>query len=344
MRWKQTLQLVEAHCEGEIGRIVTAGCPPIPGNTMAEKLAWMDVNGNGLRRLLVQEPRGAAAGSVNILLPPTRPDADAGFIVLQADQAHAMSGSNAMCLVTALLETGYIQMQEPETLVRLDTAAGLVDALAYCKDGKCERVSLDMPPAFVEALDAEIETENWGRLRYDLAFGGVFYALVDVKQLGLEIEPRQAHLLAAAGARLRSLLRTAVSVRHPEVPEIEGVAYVTFRDYDADGALRLCTTLWPGRVDRSPCGTGSSANLATLHARGLVKQGEVLRSRSTIGSEFEVEFLGEAATAERVTTRSRISGRSWIYGIHQIGLDPADPFPQGFLLSDTWGPQVGVSH
>lgn len=341
MRWKQTLQLVEAHCEGEIGRVVTAGCPPIPGKTMAEKLAWMNDKGHGLRRFLVGEPRGAAAGSVNLLFPPTRPDADAAFLVLQADQTHAMSGSNAMCLVTALLETGTIPMREPQTRVRLDTAAGLLQAVADCSDGSCTRVSLDMPAAFVEKLDAEIETTDWGRLHYDLAFGGVFYALFDVEQLGLKIEPEQAHLLAAAGVHLRSMLRSTVSVHHPQIPEIKDVAYVTFRSRDADDVVRLCTTLWPGRLDRSPCGTGSSANLATLHARGLVQQGDVLRSRSTIGGEFDIEFLGVSTVAERIATRARISGRSWVFGIHQIGLDPTDPFPEGFFLSDTWGPLVG---
>ena len=340
MRWKRTLQLIEVHCEGEVGKIVTAGFPNIPGASVAEKMAWMNQHGNELRNFLVREPRGALAGSVNVLLPASRPEADAGFFVLQADQAHAMSGSNSMCLVTALLETGMIEMREPETIVTLDTASGLLKAVAACKNGRCEAVTLNMIPAFVEELDVEIHTRKWGTIRFDVGYGGVYYAIVDTDQLDLKIEPGQARELAEAGVRLAKLIRNKYHVQHPEIPEIEGVAYVMFRNYEEDGAIRTCTTLWPGRVDRSPCGTGSNLNLATMYKRGLVNPGDELISRSIIGGEFRVKFLEETNVAGRIGTSAAISGRSWIYGIHQVGLDPTDPFTEGFVLSDTWGPLV----
>ncbi len=337
MRWSRTLQLVDLHCEGEIGRVVTGGVLNIPGLTMAAKLNHLNTTDDSLRQLLTSEPRSGPAGSVVLLTPPTHPDADTGMIILQPDQAHAMSGSNAICAVTALVETGMILLTEPMTEVILDTAAGLVKAIAHCPGGQCERVTLDMPMAFVEALDAVIETPDWGTVRYDLCFGGVFYALVDVDQIGMKINPDNARSLAAAGVELRNTIDASQNIRHPLTPEISGLAYVMFRDKDSDGVVRTCTTLRPGRVDRSPCGTGSSAHLASLFARGQAVPGDILRSRSILGGEFEVAFLAHGDVAGRPATKSQISGRAWIYGISQIGLDPGDPFQTGFRLSDTWG-------
>lgn len=342
MRWKRTLQLVDVHCAGEIGRVVTGGLLDIPGATMAAKLHHINTVDDSLRRLLCSEPRGDPAGSVVLLTPATRPDADTGMIILQADQAHAMSGSNAMCAVTALLETGMVEMIEPETTVRLDTAAGLILAIASCSGGKVTQVSLDMPPAFVAEKSATVLTEKWGEITYDLCYGGVFYGLVDVDQIGLTIVPENARDLATYGVILRDLIADdlaakGVEVTHPETPEINGIAYVMFRSDESDGAILTCTTLKPGRVDRSPCGTGSNANMAVRHAEGRVGQGEILRSRSIIGSEFTAEFLGTQSVGPYEATRSRVSGQCWIYGISQVGLDPSDPFPLGFTLSDTWG-------
>jgi proline racemase len=342
MRWKRTLQLVDVHCAGEIGRVVTAGILDIPGVTMAAKLHHINTVDDSLRRLLCSEPRGGPAGSVVLLTPATRPEADTGMIILQPDQAHAMSGSNAMCAVTALLETGMVEMIEPETTVTIDTAAGLVSAIASCKDGKVTQVSLDMPPAFVAEKSATVLTEKWGEITYDLCYGGIFYGLVDVKQIGLTISPENARDLATYGVILRDLIADdlagkGVEIIHPETPEINGIAYVMFCADEPDGAIRTCTTLKPGRVDRSPCGTGSNASMAVRYAEGNVVQGDVLRSRSIIGGEFTAEFLGTQPVGPYEATKSRISGQCWIYGISQIGLDPTDPFPLGFTLSDTWG-------
>ena len=341
MRWSRTLQLLDVHCEGEIGRVILGGAPAIPGATLAEKLDHLNKADDSLRRLVVLEPRGAAAGSVNLLLPPERAGADAGFIVLQADQAHAMSGSNAICVTTALLETGMVAMTEPATVVRLDTASGPVTATAECRDGRCIGVGLDMPPAFVEALDVDIETDHWGTITADLCFGGVYYALIDAAQIGLAIGPGQARALVEAGMAIKRIVNERHPLRHPEFPAIEGVAYVMFRGRDPDGAVRTCTTMWPGRIDRSPCGTGSSAELAARHARGLVDVGDRLTTRSTIGSEFTVECLGTATVAGRAAVLPRITGRAWTYGLHQLALDPDDPFARGFALTDTWGPDAG---
>ncbi len=337
MRWSRTIQTVDVHCEGEIGRVITGGVLNVPGASMAEKLHHLNSVDDGLRRWLCSEPRSGPAGSFCLLTPACDPAADVGFIVLQPDQAHAMSGSNAMCATTALLETGMVPMVEPVSVVTLDTAAGLVVATADCKDGKVVRVTLDMPPSFVAQQDAVIETEAWGPVRYDLCFGGVFYALVDVDQVGLTIGPETARALAMTGVELRNRIAAVEPALHPTTPALNGLAYVMFRSEEPDGALRTCTTLRPGRVDRSPCGTGSNSSMAARHARGLARPGDVVVSRSTIGGEFVTEFVEETTVGPYKATRNRVSGQAWIYGISQIGLDPTDPFPLGFTLSDTWG-------
>jgi proline racemase len=342
MRFEQSLELLLVHCQGELGHALVSGAPDIPGATMLDKMNHINTVDDSLRRFVTFEPRANVAMSVNLLVPPTHPDADAGFIVLQADRAHPMSGSNCICVVTALLESGRVPMQEPETTVRLDTPAGLIVARARCENGRCLAVSLDNVPSFAEFLDHEIDTPLWGRIKVDVAFGGVYYALVDVGQTGLRIDPTNARALAEAGIELKRLLADQIEVRHPTLPGVDEIAYVMFRDLEPDGAIRTCTTLQPGRVDRSPCGTGSSANLATLHARGLVAVGDKCTSRSIIGGEFQAEVIGETDVAGRRAVLPRISGRGYVYGRAELRLSDDDPFAQGFALSDTWGPQVGL--
>ncbi|EJT02403.1 proline racemase family protein [Rhizobium sp. CCGE 510] len=342
MNWDRSLDLLQVHCQGEIGKVLMAGAPKIPGATMLDKMNHINTVDDSLRRFVTFEPRANVAMSVNLLVEPTRADADAGFIVLQADRAHPMSGSNCICVVTALLESGRVPMSEPETIVRLDTPAGLIVARAACRDNRCLSVSLDNVPSFAEALDREVETPKWGRIRIDVAFGGVYYALVDVDQLGLDIAPANARLLAEAGIELKSLLAGQVSVAHPILAGVDEIAYVMFRGREADGAVRTCTTLQPGRVDRSPCGTGSSANLATLYARGEIAVGDCRTSRSIIGGEFLAEAIGETEVGGRRAVLPRITGRAYVYGREQLRMSEDDPFATGFALSDTWGPQVGL--
>lgn len=342
MNWSRSLDLLEVHCQGEIGKVIVAGAPDIPGASALDKMNHINQVDDSLRRFVTFEPRAHVAMTVNLLLAPTRPDADAGFIVLQADRAHPMSGSNCICVVTALLESGRVAMREPETLVRLDTPAGLITARALCRDGRCLSVNLDNVPSFVEMLDREIDTPHWGRIKIDVAFGGVYYALVDVAQLGLAIAPANARTLAEAGIALKALLAEQVVVKHPLLPGVDEIAYVMFRGVEPDGAVRTCTTLKPGRVDRSPCGTGSSANLACLHARGQVSVGDRKISRSIIGGEFIAEAIGETEVGGRRAVLPRITGRGYVYGREQLRILDEDPFPAGFALSDTWGPQVDL--
>lgn len=341
MTFEKLLEVLLVHCQGESGNVLVGGAPEIPGATILDKMNHLNDVDPSLRLFLTREPRAQVVHTTNLLLPPCRTDADAGFIVLQPDRAHPMSGSNTICVVTALLETGRVKMVEPETLVRLDTAAGLIVARARCENGRCVSVSLDNVPAFVQQLDAEVETPTWGRIKADIAFGGVFYAQIDVDQIGLRIVPEAARALAEAGTEIKALLKEQLSVVHPEIPSLDEIAYVMFRDYQPDGSVITCTTLKPGRVDRSPCGTGSSANLAVLHARGQLKVGDKRLSHSIIGGTFTAEAIGETTVGGRPAILPRITGQGYVFGRQELWIDPADPFATGFALSDTWGPQVG---
>ena len=337
MQWKKTITMVEAHAEGEVGRIVTSGVNDIPGDTMLEKMNYINQVDDSLRRFLVFEPRGYAQMSTNLIFDPINKDADIGFLILQGDKAHAMSGSNSICLVTVLLETGRIEMKEPETTVTLDTPAGIVRATASCKNGKCVRVSLDMTPSYADQLDAIIDVEGLGKVTVDIAFGGIFYALIDPSQFDLKILPENARQLVDIGTRIHRAVNEQLEISHPELESIKGISYTMFVGHDDEGEMKGATILPPGRIDRSPCGTGNSARLAVMEARGQIKVGEILKARSIIDSEFQVEIISKKTIAGKPGISPRISGRGWIHGIHQVGIDPSDPYPLGYKVSDCWG-------
>ena len=337
MQWKKTITMVEAHAEGEVGRIVTSGVNDIPGDKKLEKMNYINQVDDSLRRFLVFEPRGYAQMSTNLIFDPINKDADIGFLILQGDKAHAMSGSNSICLVTVLLETGRIEMKEPETTVTLDTPAGIVRATASCKNGKCERVSLDMTPSYADQLDAIIDVEGLGKVTVDIAFGGIFYALIDPSQFDLKILPENARQLVDIGTRIHRAVNEQLEISHPELESIKGISYTMFVGHDDEGRMKGATILPPGRIDRSPCGTGNSARLAVMEARGQIKVGEILKARSIIDSEFQVEIISKKTIAGKHGILPRISGRGWIHGIHQVGIDPSDPYPLGYKVSDCWG-------
>jgi proline racemase len=340
LRWSRMVTVVGAHAEGEIGRVITAGAMGVPGATMLDKMRHLNERDDSLRRFALFEPRGSAQMSVNLLLPPTRPDADAAFLVMQADRCHAMSGSNAMCVVTVLLETGALSMREPITRVALDTPAGLVVAEAACREGRCERVGLDLVPSFVEHQGHPLEVDGVGTLVVDVAYGGDYFCLVDAASCGFALRRDEVQDLVEVGGRIKRAADEQIVVKHPTIPELRRVGFVMFCAGPTAPAQpwRNGNVMHPGRLDRSPCGTGSAARLAAMHARGEIGIGETVAMRSVIDSEFQATITGTTTLGGRPAVLPRISGRAWIYGLYQLGVDPTDPYPVGFTLPDLWGP------
>jgi len=335
----RTISVVGCHAEGEVGDVVTGGILPPAGATMFDKMRAMERDHDALRRFLICEPRGSVARHVNLIVPPTRPDCDAGVIIMEPTEYVPMSGSNLICTVTVLLETGTVPMQEPETVVTIDTPAGPVRARAACRDGKCETVTFRNVPSFVDRLDAALEVEGYGTVHADIAYGGMFYAIVDATALGFAVEPHEARDLAVLGERIRLAARAQLQVVHPENPDIAGVSIVQLnRPFAGVGQeSRNTCIVAPGRSDRSPTGTGTSARLAVLHARGQMRVGEAMVHSSIIGSRFGGRIVEETTIAGRPAIIPEISGRAWITGFSTYVLDASDPYPAGYLVADTWG-------
>jgi trans-L-3-hydroxyproline dehydratase len=337
VRAQRAITVVGCHAGGEVGNVVVGGVLPPPGETIFEQMQAL-ARDDSLRRLLLREPRGSVAQHANLLVPPTRPDCDAGFVIMEPTEYPAMSGSNTICVATVLLETGMVELREPETTLRLEAPAGLVEVTARCRDGKCESVELVNVPSFVDRLDAPLEVEGLGTVTLDVAFGGMWYAIADAHALGFALEPAEARELCETGERIRLAAREQLPCAHPENPEVAGVSIVQLAGpWQGLGAVsRNAVVVAPGRLDRSATGTGLSARMAALHARGEMGVGDSMAHASVLGTTFEGRIVEETTVADRPAVVPAIRGSAWITGITQVLVDPTDPFPEGYLLPDTW--------
>ena len=306
---------------------------------MYEKMRTMEREHDHIRKLLLCEPRGSVTRHVNLVLPSMRPDCDIGLIIMEPTEYVPMPGSNTIASVTVMLETGILPMTEPETVVRLDRPGGVVIATAACRNGKCESVEFQNVPCFAHTLDACIEVEGVGEVTVDIAYGGMFFAIVDAFRLGFKVEPSEARQLAELGEKIRAAARSQLEVVHPENPDIRGVSIVQFdQPFQGPGRVTLNTCIVaPGRADRSPTGTGTCARMAVLHARSQMKVGDELVHSSVIGSEFTGRIKAETDVGGRPAIVPTIRGSAWITGFHNYVLDASDPFPEGYVVADTWG-------
>ena len=342
MRLCRAITVVGCHAGGEIGNVVVGGVLPPSGETVFEQMQAL-ARDDSLRRLLLREPRGSVAAHANLVVPPTRGDCDAGFIIMEPTEYPAMSGSNTMCVATVLLETGMVEMREPLTPLRLEAPAGVVEVTAQCANGKCESVELTNVPCFVEHLDAELEVYGLGTLTVDVAFGGMWYAIADAHALGFSLEPSEARDLARVGEQIRIAAREQLPCAHPENPEIAGVSIVQIAEpWQGVGAVsKNAVVVAPGRLDRSATGTGLSARMATLQARGEMNVGDTMTHASVLGTTFDGRIVSETTVGDRPAIVPAIRGSAWVTGITQVIVDPTDPFPEGYLLPDTWpGPDL----
>ena len=342
MRSRRTITVVGCHAGGEIGNVVVGGVLPPPGKTVFEQMQALRAD-DSLRRLLLREPRGSVAVHANLIVPATRGDCDAGFIIMEPTEYPPMSGSNTICVATVLLETGMVELREPETTLRLEAPAGPVEIRAVCHDGRVESVELTNVPSFADQLDARLDVPGLGVVTVDVAYGGMWYAIADAAALGFELEAHEARELSRVGELIRDAARDQLSCVHPENPEIAGVSIVELAEpWRGVGAVsRNAVVVAPGRLDRSATGTGLSARMAVLHARGLLGVGDSMTHASPIGSTFDGRIVAETSVGGRPAIVPAIRGSAFITGVTQVVVDPNDPFPEGYLLSDTW-PGVDV--
>jgi proline racemase len=333
------IEIVGCHAEGEVGDVIISGVEPPPGDTLWEQASWI-AGDQKLRNFVLNEPRGGVFRHVNLLVPAKNPKADMGFIIMEHEDTPPMSGSNSICVSTVLLETGIIPITGPETRFVLEAPGGLVNVTAFCRDGKAERITVRNVASFADRLDAKLEVEGLGTLQVDTAYGGDTFVLVDAASAGFDLVPDEARALCETGIRITAAANEQLGFLHPENPQISAISFCQFTQPLAmESAQRVgknTVVIRPGKLDRSPTGTGLSARLAVLYAKGEARLGDSLLARSIIDSEFLGRIEEEVMLGTKAAILPSITGRAWITGTSRHTLDPQDPWPQGYRLSDTW--------
>lgn len=344
MRTTKTLHVISCHAEGEVGDVIVGGVLPPPGDTLWEQRSFI-ANDQTLRNFVLNEPRGGVFRHVNLLVPAKHPDADAAFIIMEPEHTPPMSGSNSICVATVLLDSGIIPMQEPVTRLTLEAPGGLVQVRADCSDGKAERITVENLPCFADQLDAKLEVEGFSTLNVDTAYGGDSFVIVDANKIGFNFSENEAHDMACLGVQITDAANQQLGFQHPANPDWKHISFCLFAGELTETpngfAANSAVAIQPGKVDRSPTGTAVSARMALLAARGQMQIGQELLATSIIGSNFIGRIEREAKIGDQAAIVPSISGRGWITGTHQHMLDPTDPWPQGYRLSDTWGATSG---
>lgn len=339
MRSSKAIQIVGCHAEGEVGDVIVGGVAPPPGDTIWEQSRFI-ANDGTLRAFVLNEPRGGVFRHVNLLVPPKNPKAQMGFIIMEPEDTPPMSGSNCICVATVLLDTGILPMTAPETRFVLEAPAGLVEITARCRDGKAERITLRNVPSFADRLAVKLEVEGLGALTVDTAFGGDSFVLADGKSLGFALTPDEARDIAVTGRRIVKAANEQLGFAHPTLTGWNhfSFTFVTGPLERMDGHLssRNACVVTPGKIDRSPTGTGCSALMAVLHARGTMQVGDSFIGRSIIESRFTGRIEETAKVGGRPAIVPSITGRAWITGQSTLMLDSGDPWPGGYRISDTW--------
>jgi len=355
MKISNMITAVDVHAAGEPGRVIVGGVLDVPGKTMYEKMVYLRTHHDDLRKRMLREPRGYPALCCNLVLPPTHPEADAGFVIMEQVEYPPMSGSNTICTATALLETGMIPMKEPVTEFTLEAPAGLVRIRAECRHGKVKSVTFRNVPAFAVYLDAKVEVPKLGTVTVDVAYGGMFYVIADAASVGLRLTPDEGKEIVRLGEMIKAAAREQLPVVHPENPDIAGVTIAQFSAPATSPGASMKNTVvvssgeldwsrpdsWTGILDRSPCGTGTCAKMATMHARGKLGLGQDFVHEGILGTTFTGRLLEETRVGPYPAVVPTITGQAWIYAITQYVLDPGDPFPAGFTVGDIWGANVG---
>ncbi|MQY44022.1 hypothetical protein GG681_15355 [Epibacterium sp. SM1969] len=340
MRSTKTIHVISAHAEGEVGDVIVGGVLPPPGETLWEQRSFI-AQDDTLRKFVLNEPRGGVFRHVNLLVPPKHPDAIAGWIIMEPEDTPPMSGSNSICVSTVLLDGGLVPMQEPETHMILEAPGGLVKVRAECRNGKAERIFVQNVASFADKLDVPLEVEGLGTITVDTAYGGDSFVVVNAQELGFEIVEGEAKDIARLGVKITNAANEQLGFSHPENADWDHISFCAFCGPLSETPTGLtgksAVAIQPGKVDRSPTGTAVSARMALMAARGQMKAGQTFEAESIIGSRFTGRIVEMTKLGGRAAIVPEISGRGWVTGIHQHMLDPDDPWPGGYRLSDTWG-------
>ena len=345
------IHAVDAHACGEPGRVIVGGVLDVPGSSMFQKMQWLERHADHIRTRMLREPRGYPAANCNLILPPTDPRADAGFVIMEQVEYPAMSGTNTICVTTVLVETGMVPVTEPVTELTLETPAGLVGVSVEVRDGKAGKVTFRNVPAFAVHLDREIEVPELGKVRVDVAWGGMFYVIAEAADVGVELTPDQGGRIARVGEMIKAAAREQLPVSHPLNPEIRDITIGQLTGpptvpgaHARNSVIVSSGTLdwdrpdtWTGALDRSPCGTGTCARMAVLHRRGELGLNEDFVHEGILGTTFTGRLLEETTVGDYPAVVPSLSGEAWITGIAQYVVDPDDPFPDGFTVGDIWG-------
>jgi len=339
MKSSKLIHIVSCHAEGEVGNVIVGGVLPPLGDSLWNKARWLDQD-QKLRRFVLNEPRGGVFKHVNLLVPAQNPKAQQGFIIMEPEHTPPMSGSNSICVSTVLLDTGMIPMTEPVTEFILEAPGGLVPVKAYCENGKAKSIEIHNVASFADQLDVYVEVEGLGSLKVDTAYGGDSFVIVDAAELGFEIKPDEAKDLAEIGSKITAAANQQLGFNHPTNSDWNHISFceLALPLFEEKGVKvsRNSVVIDPGKLDRSPCGTGCSARLAVLHAKGLLQKGDRMIGRSILDSRFDCSIVEETKVGDKIAIIPSIRGRAWITGIHQLMLDPEDPWPEGYRLTDTW--------
>jgi len=345
MRSSKIIHVVSCHAEGEVGDVIVGGVAPPPGATLWEQSRWI-AEDQTLRNFVLNEPRGGVFRHVNLLVPAKDPRADMAWIIMEPADTPPMSGSNSLCVATVLLDSGILPMTEPLTRLVLEAPGGLIEVTAQCRNGKAERVEVRNVVSFADKLDAWIEVEGLGSLQVDTAYGGDSFVIVDAQRLGFSLTADEAADLVASGLKITQAANEQLGFVHPLNPDWEHISFCQIAApldrTNGVASAANAVVIRPGKIDRSPCGTGCSARMAVLHAKGQLAVGEVFIGRSIIGSEFHCRIDSTSEIAGRAAIIPCLSGRAWITGTHQHLLDPSDPWPGGYRLSDTWPVNLAI--
>lgn len=351
MQISQVIHAVDTHTCGEPARVIVGGVLDVPGNTMFEKMRYLEDHADHIRKRMLREPRGYPAANCNLILPPTDPRAVAGYVIMEQVEYPGMSGTNTIAVTTVLIETGMVPSTEPITKLTLESPAGLIEVVAEVEGGKVKGVTFENVPGFVVVLDAEVDVPEIGKVRVDVAYGGMFYVIADADQVGLTLDASEAGDAARIGEMIKKAAQEQLEPPvHPVNPEIRGITVAQLSaPPTTPGAHRKNTVVvstgeldwdrpgtWKGVLDRSPCGTGTSAKMVVMWAKGELPLDQEFVHEGILGTTFTGKLVRETTLGGVPAVVPTIRGTAWITGTAQYVVDVDDPFPDGFTVGDIW--------